>query len=155
MIIFITVLVFAVDNTWDRAILKTTPKQAQANFNATVLSGKGSGINLKKMNGLYSLEIQSKISRCSLFPVWMEMVVKKVEAENFHAIAVNCRKGRHRSILCQSIVLVVIAVMHDKSGSLAYSALQISFSLLEKFVMLFLLVRYFCNAYGASRRPSC
>ncbi|CAD7946765.1 unnamed protein product [Amoebophrya sp. A120] len=89
--------------TWGRAILKTTPKQAQANFNATVLSGKGSGINLKKMNGL-SLEIQSKISRCSLFPVWMEMVVKKVEAENFHAIAVNCRKGRHRSVAAAELL---------------------------------------------------
>ncbi len=48
---------------------------------------------------------------------------------------------------CKSFVLVVIAVMHDKPPILRESALQILFFFLEKFVMLFLLVRYFCAAY--------
>ncbi len=50
---------------------------------------------------------------------------------------------------CKSIVIAVIAAMHDKSPSLiGKTALQISFLvMLSKFVMQLLLVRYFCNAY--------
>ena len=89
--------------TWGRAILKAAPVEAEKNFNATVLSGRGAGINLRKMNGL-DVEIQARVSRCSLFPQWMKMVVGKIEAENLKAIAVNCRKGRHRSVAAAELL---------------------------------------------------
>ncbi len=40
--------------------------------------------------------------------------------------------------------------MHDKYPFLGKSALQIPFFFLKKFVMQFILVRYFCNAYHAA-----
>jgi len=89
--------------TWGRALLKAAPPQAEVNFNAAVLNGRGRGINLKKNNGL-SIEIQSQVSKCSLFPVWMEMVIGKVEKENLHAISINCTKGRHRSVAAAELL---------------------------------------------------
>lgn len=89
--------------TWGRDMLKQMPADAQANFNATVLTGKGGGINLRKMNGL-NIEIQARVSRCSLFPLWVSQVVRKIEAENLTCIAVNCRKGRHRSVAAAEIL---------------------------------------------------
>ncbi|CAD7974759.1 unnamed protein product [Amoebophrya sp. A25] len=90
--------------TWGRAILKGgPPPDTQANFNACVLTGKGAGINLKKQNGL-DIEIQARVSRCSLFPTWMEMCVKKVANEDLKVIAVNCTKGRHRSVAAAEIL---------------------------------------------------
>ncbi len=53
-----------------------------------------------------------------------------------------------RHILRKSIVLVLIAIMHDIFHFRDKTALQILFLMLRKFVMQFMLVRYFCISYA-------
>ena len=64
---------------------------------------KGHGINTKKMTGL-CIEIQSMVSKCSLWPTWAAMVVGKVEREDLTEISVNCRRGRHRSVAAAELL---------------------------------------------------
>ncbi len=89
--------------TWGRALLKGTPQQSERNFNAGVLNGRGGSINLRKLNGL-SDEIQGRISRCSLFPTWIKMVIDKIEDDDLMCISINCTKGRHRSVAAAEIL---------------------------------------------------
>jgi len=89
-------------STWGRALMKNAPTGA-VNFNAAVLSGRGHGVNTKKMNGL-CLEVQTAVSKCSLFPTWMELVIRKIERDDLCHIAVNCTKGRHRSVAAAELL---------------------------------------------------
>ena len=63
-------------------------------------------MNLRKMNGLSS-EIQARISRCSLFPTWITMVIEAIETKNLSVISINCTKGRHRSVAAAEILKAV------------------------------------------------
>jgi len=89
-------------STWGRALMKNAPAGA-VNFNAAVLSGRGHGVNTRKMNGL-CLEVQTAVSKCSLFPTWMELVIRKIERDDLCHIAVNCTKGRHRSVAAAELL---------------------------------------------------
>jgi hypothetical protein len=77
--------------TWGNALLKQPP--CAVNFSAACLSGKGHGINLKKMTGL-NAEVQTRVAKCKMWPDWAEMVVAKIEKNDLKEIAVNCKKGR-------------------------------------------------------------
>lgn len=89
-------------STWGRALMKGPPIGA-VNFNASVLSGRGHGVNTRKMNGLW-IEIQSQVSKCSMFPMWIELVIRKIEKEDIHHISINCTKGRHRSVAAAELL---------------------------------------------------
>ncbi len=85
-----------------------------------------------------------------------------IAVARFNAVVAASGPCRHRGraencILCKSIVLVVIAVMHYKFLFQVKSALQILFLMLRKFVMRFILVRCFYISYtgapGAGSNP--
>lgn len=89
--------------TWGNKLMKAKPQNSQKNFNASILNGRGRGIDLRIMNGL-SDEIQKVISRCNRFDDWIAMCIRNIEDNNLHSISVNCSKGRHRSVAAAEIM---------------------------------------------------
>lgn len=89
--------------TWGRQLRKQAPGDSQRDFNAAVLNGRGGGANLRRENGLCE-SVQNNVSRCALFPTWLEMVVSSVEKNNLTTISVACAKGRHRSVAAAELL---------------------------------------------------
>jgi len=75
----------------------------QRNFSASGLNGRGGNVDLRTMNGL-SEGVQRNVARSDRMQEWMRMVVKRIERDNLQTIAVNCSKGRHRSVAAAELL---------------------------------------------------
>ena len=89
--------------TWGKKHRKKVQFKIDSNFNASMLSGKRKGLNLKKMNGL-SVEVQRAVETSRNYDTFMTQMVGKIERIDAHAIAINCTAGRHRSVTCAQIL---------------------------------------------------
>ena len=92
--------------TWGRKVMKweaVRQKGAQQNFNASVLNGRGAGVDLRKMNGL-DPEVQRCVGRCPRCPQWLALTVGAIEKKDLAVIAINCAKGRHRSVAAAELL---------------------------------------------------
>lgn len=89
--------------TWGKKHRKRVPFKIDANFNASMLSGKRKGLNLKKLNGL-SIDVQRSVETSKNFGTFFTQMVEKIERIDAHAIGINCTAGRHRSVTCAQIL---------------------------------------------------
>eukprot|EP00440_Ansanella_granifera_P022342 gb/GFBE01024265.1/.p1 GENE.gb/GFBE01024265.1/~~gb/GFBE01024265.1/.p1 ORF type:complete len:463 (+),score=118.94 gb/GFBE01024265.1/:1-1389(+) len=79
--------------------------EGKFNWSALGLTGRGKGINTKKLDGR-NVEVQGRVSRSDIFKTWMTEKVLMVDEwfkdpENKGkplTVAVYCSKGRHRSV---------------------------------------------------------
>ncbi len=85
--------------TWGNKRRKHPPSESQHNFNVcNVTAGyKPHGVNLKKVDGRDE-RLQAKIERGKNYHLYMKMLLNKVRDESITKMAINCHKGRHRSV---------------------------------------------------------
>ncbi len=81
---------------WGRKTKHNPTSMVERNFNACVLHGKKKGVDWRQ-NGRDSEEVRLAVMKCRLFPTFMLQMVKVIERDDLHLIAINCAKGRHRS----------------------------------------------------------
>ena len=58
---------------------------------------------MKRNNGLCE-EVQHNVMRCPRFAGWLAMAIEKIERDDLHVVAINCAKGRHRSVAAAELL---------------------------------------------------
>ena len=85
--------------TWGNKRRKQPPAKSQHNFNVcNVTAGyKPHGVDLRKIDGRDE-RLQLKIQRGKNYERYMDALLSKVQDAGITKLAINCHKGRHRSV---------------------------------------------------------
>ncbi len=90
--------------TWGNQVRKSPPSDSQHNFCVTGISSyKPKGIDLRKIDGR-DIKLQEKLQRQPKFYLYFQTIVNKIVTEKLSKVAINCHKGRHRSVGTAEIV---------------------------------------------------
>lgn len=82
--------------TWGCSCRERLTIAVEKNYNAAIISSYPQGINLKTTDGR-SIEMQDAFLKARKFTDFVDIVCSDIEANDYHTISINCRKGRHRS----------------------------------------------------------
>jgi hypothetical protein len=94
--------------TYGVTFILETPIKCQQVFNAAIIRGKITKRSplqkqMVKLRGT-NLQLQQDIRTADLFPCFIESVVKQIEKDDLHHIAIVCRVGKHRSVACAEML---------------------------------------------------
>lgn len=95
--------------TYGTIFIHEQPKKCQHVFNAAIMRGnciKRSPLQKKlvQLRGT-DLRLQQDIRNADLFPKFINSVVKQIEEDNLHNIAIICRAGHHRSVATAEMLM--------------------------------------------------
>jgi len=95
--------------TFGTSFIFDNPKDCQKTYNAAILRGSHKKRStqfkeLVKMRGT-DLQIQQEIRECPIFCDFIQDIVKDIESNNLHTIAITCRAGHHRSVACAEMLV--------------------------------------------------
>jgi len=92
--------------TWGNQVRKAPPSDSQHNFCVTGISSyKPKGVDLKKVDGRDE-KLQQKLQRQPRFHLYFQTIIHKIIQEKLTKVALNCHKGRHRSVGTAELVAV-------------------------------------------------
>jgi RNase adaptor protein for sRNA GlmZ degradation len=84
--------------TWGNQVRKNPPLDCQENFSVTGISSyKPKGIDLEKVDGR-DPKLQETLQKQPKFHLYFQTIIHKIIQEKLTKIAINCRKGWHRSV---------------------------------------------------------
>ena len=98
--------------TYGTTIFPEMPHQIKSTcaiYNASILRGqfkKGSADfkALTKLRGT-SLLLQYEMRNAVLFEQFVDDIIKNIESNDLHEIAIICKMGRHRSVACAEMLI--------------------------------------------------
>lgn len=90
--------------TWGNQVRKAPPPDSQYNFCVTGISShKPKGVDLRKVDGR-DPKLQEKFENGKKFHLYFDSIINKITVEKLTTVAINCHKGRHRSVATAELV---------------------------------------------------